>query len=85
MKIFLLIVFILSLTFTLPIYSGGKGCSGSSSCSTCKSCEGCKHCSKEGGTCGVCKKPTKKQKPPYSSLVRMNSHNTRLNFLLIAS
>lgn len=62
MKVFLLIVFILSLAFTLPIYSGGRGCRESSSCSTCKSCEGFKHRSKEGGTCGVCKKPKRTNK-----------------------
>ena len=38
-----------------------RGCSGSEYCTACKNCSGCKHCAKEGGTCGVCSKPTKKK------------------------
>lgn len=37
-------------------------CTGSSSCTACKNCKNCKHCSKEGGSCGVCKPPSKKKK-----------------------
>ena len=39
-----------------------RGCSGSDYCSACKNCTGCKHCAKQGGSCGVCKKPSKKKK-----------------------
>lgn len=38
-----------------------RGCTGSDYCSACKNCSGCKHCAKEGGTCGVCSMPVKKQ------------------------
>lgn len=31
-------------------------CTGSKNCNACKNCKYCKHCSKNGGTCGVCKK-----------------------------
>ena len=31
-------------------------CTGADNCRACKNCRYCRHCSKEGGTCGVCKR-----------------------------
>ena len=31
-------------------------CKGADPCNACKTCKHCKHCSKNGGTCGACKK-----------------------------
>lgn len=55
------VVFCAILAFGVTIssvtlsYAGGT-CTGSDNCSACKNCTGCKHCSKDGGSCGVCKK-----------------------------
>ncbi len=57
----LLVTSMLFVFSTSELYSGRRGCSGTKTCAACKSCSGCKHCAKEGGTCGVCYTPTKKE------------------------
>lgn len=60
LSIFLVVSMLLIFTST-DLYSGRRGCTGSKSCTACTSCSGCKHCAKEGGTCGVCYTPPKKE------------------------
>lgn len=57
----LLVISMLLVFSTSELYSGRRGCSGTNTCTACKSCSGCKHCAKEGGTCGVCYTPPKKE------------------------
>ncbi len=45
---------IASTSTTLPVLKAT--CTGSKNCNACKNCKYCNHCSKNGGTCGVCKK-----------------------------
>ncbi|MFA7326303.1 MAG: hypothetical protein WC121_06530 [Candidatus Kapaibacterium sp.] len=56
-----LVVSMLLIFNTSDLYSGRRGCSGDKYCTACSSCSGCKHCAKEGGTCGVCYTPPKKE------------------------
>lgn len=52
----------MSLVFIIPQdVESRRGCTGSKNCTACKSCNGCKHCAKQGGTCGVCYTPPKKE------------------------
>lgn len=39
-----------------PRSSGAATCTGANPCNACRNCSSCKRCSKEGGTCGVCKR-----------------------------
>lgn len=50
----LMIFMISSLSIANPKHSAT--CTGAKNCNACKNCKYCKHCSKDGGTCGVCKK-----------------------------
>lgn len=53
-------VVLLAISFTclglLSFLPKMATCTGSTPCKACKNCKYCKHCTKDGKTCGVCKK-----------------------------
>ena len=49
-------VAIFATTGAIAYSNFGKKCTGTKSCTSCKNCKYCKNCSKDGGSCGVCKK-----------------------------
>ena len=51
-----LAVFSLPLILGIVTDASFATCIGSDPCHACKNCKYCKHCTKEGGTCGVCKR-----------------------------
>ncbi len=74
----LLVISILLVFSTTELYSGRRGCSGTKTCTACKSCSGCKHCAKEGGTCGVCYTPPKKEPKVMDNLDTLVNDTTKV-------
>lgn len=58
-KTLFLTIGVLTLIVAGGLYSNNvefATCTGSKNCKACKNCKYCKHCSKNGNSCGVCKK-----------------------------
>lgn len=74
----LLVISMLLVFSTSELYSGIRGCSGSKNCTACKSCSGCKNCAKEGGICGVCYTPPKKEPKEKTELDTLANDTTKV-------
>lgn len=53
------LLFAALLFIAVPSQAGR--CTGKADCTACSNCSSCKHCSKDGGSCGMCKKDTVKK------------------------